>query len=197
MDERRAHWEKVYEEKAPDSVSWFQERPASSLALIERAGGGRVIDVGGGASTLVDHLVADHQVTVLDISEAALGRARARLGDRASEVRWVRADATDPPLEGPFDVWHDRAVFHFLTDPPDRARYREALHRLLAPEGEAVVATFALDGPERCSGLPVQRWSAEGLAAELGLVPVETLEEAHETPAGKTQRFVFCRMRRG
>lgn len=199
--ERKAHWEAVYQEKDPGEVSWFQPRPETSLALIEAAGAGpdgAIVDVGGGASTLVDHLLAagHRNVTVLDIAEAALATARERLGEQAAAVGWVCADATDFALPHQVAVWHDRAVFHFLTEPADRAAYRECLHRHLAADGEAVVATFAPDGPEKCSGLPVVRYDPESLAAELDLAVVESRAEHHVTPGGKTQSFAYVRLRR-
>lgn len=203
MSERRAHWERVYEQRAPEAVSWFQEEPATSLALIERAGIARdeaILDVGGGASTLAGALLARGytDVSVLDLSERALEHARARLGVRASEVTWLRADVTEVELDGHYRLWHDRAVFHFLTEERDRARYRALLHRALEPGGQAIVATFALDGPERCSGLPVVRYSPETLRDALGgdLSLEEAQAEEHVTPAGGVQRFVFCRFRR-
>ncbi|HJL19618.1 MAG TPA: class I SAM-dependent methyltransferase [Sandaracinaceae bacterium LLY-WYZ-13_1] len=204
--ERRKHWEYVYEERAPEQVSWHQDTPDSSLALIEHAGVGTdaaILDVGGGASRLVDHLLdrGYTNVAVLDVSDQALRYARERLGDRAEDVAWIRADITDAAFEGRYDVWHDRAVFHFLTEPKERARYREVLGRAVPVGGHAIVATFALDGPERCSGLPVVRYAPEQLRDELSgdalaLELVETWDEDHHTPAGKVQRFVFCRFRR-
>lgn len=197
--DRRAHWEQVYEEKAPDAVSWFQPRPETSLALVSQLGLARdaaLIDVGGGASNLVDHLLdaGFTDLTVLDLSGRALAHARARLGERAHRVRWVEADVTTASFERTFQLWHDRAVFHFLVDAQDRARYRERLTAAVAPGGHAIVATFAEDGPERCSGLPVVRYAPEALAHELG--EAFTLQashrELHRTPAGRDQSFVYC-----
>ncbi|MBZ0117408.1 MAG: class I SAM-dependent methyltransferase [Sandaracinaceae bacterium] len=204
-DERRRHWQGVYEERAADQVSWFQDTPDSSLALIEHTGVGReaaILDVGGGASRLVDHLLERgfKDVTVLDVAAPALERGRERLGGRAEDVEWIAIDITQASLERRYDIWHDRAVFHFLTDPAERARYRRAMLEALRPGGHLIVATFALDGPERCSGLPVVRYSPETLAAELGpeVELHETWDEDHVTPSGKVQRFVFCRfVRRG
>jgi SAM-dependent methyltransferase len=201
--DRQAHWEGVYRARAPTEVSWYQDTPKSSLELIEHANVGveaPILDVGGGGSRLVDHLLRRgyENVTVLDISERALEVLRERLGKRADDVRFIRGDVTEVELEDTFVLWHDRAVFHFLTDPKDRERYRELLLRALRPGGHAIVATFAPDGPEKCSGLDVARYSPEGLASELGaqLELVETWDEDHVTPAGVTQRFVFCRFRR-
>ncbi|MBX3234273.1 MAG: class I SAM-dependent methyltransferase [Labilithrix sp.] len=199
-EERREHWEKVFREKAEDDVSWFQERPRTSLELIARTGAGRsakIVDVGGGASRLVDGLleVGHRDVTVVDISEAALARSRARVAER---VRWIVSDVLRWTPEVVFDVWHDRAVFHFMVRPEDREVYRATMLRALARGGHAIVATFAASGPERCSGLPVQRYEPEELAAELGpeLRLVESLHEEHVTPAGKVQAFQFSRFRR-
>jgi SAM-dependent methyltransferase len=201
--DRRAHWERVWETRAPDAVSWYQPLPARSLAMIARARALRdapILDVGAGASGLVDALLAEGftDVTVLDVSERALDHARARLGERAREVRWLRADVTEVALDRVYRVWHDRAVFHFLTDARERERYRALLHDSVAPGGHVIVATFALDGPERCSGLPIVRYSPETLLEALGpgLALEETVTEEHLTPAGGAQRFVFCRLRR-
>lgn len=197
MDTKQ-HWDEVYARKAEDAVSWFQPRPEASLALIAATGLERhepIVDVGGGASRLVDHLLAEGHtdVTVLDVAAAALAKSRARLGKAADGVHWIVADITRWQPERRYRLWHDRAVFHFLTDPADRAAYRRALEAGLAPGGQAVIASFALDGPERCSGLPVQRYSPATLAAELGPAfnLLEQLQEEHATPAGKPQRFQY------
>jgi len=198
--DRRAHWDALYTTKAPHEVSWYQARPETSLGLISRARKGQkasIIDVGGGASRLVDLLLdAGHErLTVLDLSPVALERARARLGSRASLVTWLAADVTTWTPAGKFDIWHDRAVFHFLVGAEQRQSYVAAMSAALQQGGQAILGTFASDGPERCSGLPVVRYEPEALAAELGpwLVPVESLHEDHLTPAGKLQRFQFCR----
>lgn len=201
--ERQEHWQGVYTRNATDEVSWFQMHPIVSLDLIRASDiqpEDRLIDVGGGASTLVDHLLdcGFRMVSVLDIAGPALAASRSRLGDRGATVDWIEADVTTwhPSLQ--YSLWHDRAVFHFLTDPADRAAYKTALDHALQKDGSVVIATFALDGPERCSGLPVVRYSPESLSAELG--PSYRLEqvehEDHRTPAGRTQRFVYCRFRR-
>lgn len=198
--ERKLHWEQVYAHKQPTEVSWFQPRPECSLRLIAAAAIDQsqpIIDLGGGASRLVDHLLdaGYWDLTVLDISGAALQHSRTRLGERAARVSWIEADATafEPPRR--YALWHDRAVFHFLTDPADREAYRQRLARGLQAGGQLIIATFALDGPERCSNLPVQRYSPETLSAELGpgYSLVETLSEVHITPAQMEQRFVYCR----
>lgn len=200
---RKAHWEKVYAEKSPKEVSWYQPRPERSLALIQATGLGpeaALIDVGGGASTLVDNLLQSgyRDLAVLDISGAALAHTRQRLGPAAAEVAWYEADVTEFRPPRAFDIWHDRAVFHFLTEAADRAAYLEALRAGLRPGGHLILATFALDGPEKCSGLPVQRYDAAALAATLG-ADFELLgeeSEAHLTPAEATQRFGYFHFRR-
>ncbi|WP_455384144.1 class I SAM-dependent methyltransferase [Acidihalobacter prosperus] len=194
------HWEAVYRDKTAEEVSWFQPSPELSLALIDAAGVPRqapLIDVGGGASRLVDRLLEAGygNVSVLDISSAALEQSRTRLGAAADAVRWLQADITRAELPGRYRLWHDRAVFHFLVDAPARAAYLERLERHLEPGGQAIIATFAPDGPERCSGLPVQRYSARSLSRTLGerFRLIESREELHTTPAGVVQAFVYCR----
>jgi SAM-dependent methyltransferase len=154
-----------------------------------------VIDVGGGDSRLVDALVAQglRCVTVLDVSAVALARARARLGEQADRVRWIEADITGPWTVPQVDIWHDRAVFHFMTEAADRVRYVAHLREVVKPGGTAIIATFAPDGPERCSGLPVCRYDEAGLGAELGqgFTPVETVADAHRTPSGAVQSSGF------
>ncbi len=201
--DRRAHWENVYATKGENEVSWFQESPAISLELLRTAGASpnsAVLDVGGGASRLVDVLfdAGYRSVTVLDLSEEALSRAKARLGARAAEAAWVAADVTDWTPPRSYDVWHDRAAFHFLTEPADRDAYVRCLLAALRPGGHAIIATFAPDGPERCSGLPVVRYDAAGLGAVLGpsLAWIETRRQDHRTPGGVIQRFQFSLFRR-
>ncbi|WP_333825837.1 class I SAM-dependent methyltransferase [Pinisolibacter sp.] len=198
-----SHWEGVHSTRGETEVSWFQASPEPSLRLIERAGiapSASVIDVGGGASRLVDALLdrGFASVAVLDLSAAALGRSRARLGSRAAAVDWIVADATAWTPTIPYDLWHDRAAFHFLTEEPQRAAYVERLRAALRPGGHAIVATFALDGPERCSGLPVVRYDGESLARALGpgFERVETVADLHRTPSGGEQRFQFSLFRR-
>ena len=198
MTERKAHWEEVWRTRASTEVSWFQPEPARALALLEAAGvgpGDAVIDVGSGDAPLVDALLARGiRVTVLDVSAAALERVRGRLGERAADVAWIEADVTSASLpRAGFDAWHDRAVFHFLTDPGERRRYAAAARDALRPGGTLVVATFAPEGPTRCSGLAVVRYSAESLARELGdaFALRDAGEEVHRTPAGAEQRFTW------
>lgn len=198
------HWEHVYETKSADSVSWFQPHAEQSLRLIHQTGlpqTASIIDVGGGASTLVDDLLNDgfRSVTVLDLSGAALAAARARLGDRAASVTWLEADITQVALPcNAYDIWHDRAVFHFLTSDRDRQAYVSAVLRAVKPGGVVIVATFAEDGPLQCSGLPVVRYSPAALHAEFGarfnLVTHE--REEHHTPSGGVQSFIYCYCRK-
>lgn len=197
---RQAHWDRIYTTRAAEELSWFQAHPALSLELIERAGvalDAALIDIGGGDSLLVDKLLdlGYRNLTVLDVSAAALERARLRLGERAESVRWVAADVTRYEPESRYDLWHDRAVFHFLTEAADRSRYIGVLRRALRPGGQAVLSTFSLDGPSKCSGLEVRRYSAESLARELGssFELVEHREQEHHTPSGAAQAFVYGR----
>ena len=193
-----SHWEHVYRNKASDDVSWFQHDPRPSLDALKFRGPDHqsLIDVGGGASRLVDTLDAQgwHDLTVLDISGAALAQARARMGARAANVRWIVADLTAWQPDRTYDVWHDRAVFHFLTDSGQRAAYLGALKRVLCPGGLAIVATFAPDGPDKCSGLPVCKYDAQTMGAELGPAfrLLHTFREVHRTPGGVPQPFCWC-----
>jgi len=200
--DRKAHWEGVYAAKGESEVSWFQVEPALSLELIRAVcpARGRVIDVGGGASVLVDRLLNSgfEHVAVLDVSRSALDKARARLGERADAVRWIEADVTMAEDLGEFDVWHDRAVFHFLTDPADRQRYVKLARRSISPGGHLIIASFADDGPKRCSDLDVCRYDGRSLAAELGdaFSLVRERTETHVTPWGSTQAFFYGGFRR-
>lgn len=197
------HWAHVYEDKAPTAVSWYQANPEQSLRALSRFGvssSSSLIDVGGGASNLVDALLEMgwQDVTVLDIAAPALEAAKSRLGPRAGKVNWEVADITHWHPARRFDVWHDRAVFHFLTEPRQREAYREALSEGLMDGGLAIIATFALDGPERCSGLPVQRYDAASLAREFGrhLHLLDAWRQDHVTPWGAKQSFNWCVFRR-
>jgi len=196
---RRQHWETVYHNKAADQVGWFQPHAASSLRLIEACAGtdASVIDAGGGASVLVDDLLdaGYRNLTVLDLAESALAVSRARLGARAEKVQWIAADITRADLPvARYDVWHDRAVFHFLTDPADRTRYVAQVLKSVKPGGHVIVAAFGPGGPLQCSGLDVMRYAPDALHAEFGalfrLLGHQT--ETHHTPAGKEQEFVYC-----
>lgn len=195
------HWNSLYATNMDSEVSWTELEPRRSLSLIASAcpAPARVIDVGGGTSPLPGRLLdAGYEVAVLDISEVALAESRRRLGARADQVRWVPADITSVPDLGQFDVWHDRAVFHFLTSPLDRATYVSLLSRTVPLGGHAVVATFAPDGPDRCSGLEVRRYDEQSLAAELGVgfALEASSRETHLTPWGKPQSFQYAVFRR-
>jgi SAM-dependent methyltransferase len=203
MSDAKTYWDRIYAEREPSEVSWYQRDPRLSLELIRRCPlepEAAVIDVGGGASALADRLLDAGLVrpAVLDISRRALERARERLGPRADEIDWYEADVThwSPPYR--FDLWHDRAVFHFLTEPGDRRRYVRTLRTSLRSRGHLVMAAFGPGGPARCSGLPVVHYDAETLLAELGpgFHLEEEAREEHVTPSGKTQAFRFFRLRR-
>lgn len=200
----RAHWENVYSAVPAEGVSWFQDHALRSLRLIHETGlplSASILDVGGGASTLVDDLLREGytSLAVLDLSEAALAVARGRLGHRAHPVNWIVADITHAELpDHSVDIWHDRAVFHFLTSDVDRRAYIDTLLRVVKPDGHVIVATFAEDGPTRCSGLPVMRYSAGALHSTFG-ASFELLaheRESHTTPGGSIQQFVYCHCRR-
>lgn len=200
---RRAHWDKAYQSKGDAGVSWFEDAPTVSLDLIRRHAAivsSSLIDVGGGASRLVDALLDEgmKSITVLDLSPCALDAAKKRLGARADDVRWVAADVTGWKPDRNYDIWHDRAAFHFLIDPDDRAAYIERLTAAVLPGGHAVIATFAPDGPERCSGLPVVRYDPAALADAIGssFRLVEHVEHQHTTPWNSTQAFQFSVLQR-
>jgi len=203
--DKKQHWEQVYTSRASDSVSWFQKHAGQSLALIHGTGlsqNAAIIDVGGGTSVLVDELVAAgfKDLTVLDLSAAALEVAKQRLGDDAGSIHWLLGDITKVELpQNRFDIWHDRAVFHFLTEPEERQAYVRQLMRAVRPNGHVIIATFAEDGPEKCSGLPVMRYSPEALHAEFGNAfhLVRHIKEVHHTPSGTEQQFVYCYLRKG
>jgi SAM-dependent methyltransferase len=196
---RKEHWDRVYVKKASSDLSWFQGEPATSLSLIRQAGLGPddwLIDVGGGTSRLLAHLLAEgyRNLSILDISETGLETARAQLGDRAAEVEWFECDVLDFEPPHRWALWHDRAVFHFLTSPDDRGRYCSVLNRGLEPSGHLMLSTFALDGPPRCSGLEVTRHSPESLQALLGpeYRLLGSMNESHRTPTGGTQSFLYA-----
>jgi SAM-dependent methyltransferase len=202
-EDRQAHWQGVYTKKAENQVSWFQESPAPSIELIMQVRGQHaspIIDIGGGASRLVDELIdrGFDDITVLDLSEAALQVAKRRLGDRAAKVDWIVADVTmwEPPRT--YDIWHDRATLHFLTEERDRIAYVKRLKRAVKVGGHAIIATFALDGPERCSGLPVVRYDPESLGQILGpaFQLTDQRKHRHATPWGAEQSFQFSVFRR-
>ncbi|RAU20990.1 SAM-dependent methyltransferase [Paramagnetospirillum kuznetsovii] len=204
MSERKQHWQEVWTTKSPEAVSWHQDDPTLSLELIRAAGlrkDAAIIDVGGGASVLVDRLLERGyvHVAVLDIAEAALRQSAERLGPMGDDVTWIESDVLDwKPVPGLFDLWHDRAVFHFLRDPAEQAAYVELMRTALGPEATVIIAAFAPDGPDRCSGLPTARHDLASLSALLGAEfrLMDDRREAHVTPGGKIQNFVWCRFLR-
>lgn len=198
MSDRKTHWEKIYSDKSPLEVSWYQKQPILSLQIIHNiklAFDAPIIDIGGGASTLVDCLCEEGytHIGVLDISKKALAHAQKRLGDKANGVEWYEEDITlfRPPHQ--FSLWHDRAVFHFLTDESDRSKYLDVLKAALKPNGHLVIAAFAIGGPTQCSGLDIVQYDAEKLMAELGedFELIEVANELHKTPANKEQKFTY------
>jgi SAM-dependent methyltransferase len=200
---RKEHWQHVYQTKDPTDVSWFQSQPTLSLRLIGNAGLGKdqsIIDVGGGASVLADCLLGAGfpHVAVLDISADALKHAKQRLGARAGSVEWFEADVTGFIAPHRYDLWHDRAVFHFLTDKADRQKYVQTLKRTITFGGHVIIATFAIDGPPKCSGLDVARYDTPGICAELGVEfdLREQVDETHVTPWNTEQKFSYFRFER-
>jgi len=198
--DRAAHWQQVYQTKADRATSWFQEEPLPSLELIRASlpRPGRVVDVGGGASALAPRLTADgHYVTVLDVSAAAIARAQARAGALAERIRWIVGDVTELNDIGAHDVWHDRAVLHFLTANDERRRYAALASRSIVAGGHLSIATFGVNGPEKCSGLPVVRYDEPALAAAFApaFTMVRSFTSAHVTPWGKAQEFCFAVLR--
>lgn len=199
-EHEKIHWENVYQTKSPDKVSWFQDHLEKSLELIVAAGidkKARIIDVGGGASTLAEDLLAKgySDLTVLDISSGALSQSKKRLGEKSKHIIWLDADILKADLpKNVFDLWHDRAVFHFLTTPGDRKTYLKVLRQSLKPGGFVIMASFSLEGPEKCSGLAVMRYSPEALSRELGpdFTLVKDCHERHKTPFNTTQDFIYC-----
>lgn len=203
MSENQGHWDKVYATKAETEVSWYQPVPEVSLRLIAAAAPDKdavILDVGAGASHLPDALITAgyRDLILLDISRAALDKTKARLAGSPARLRYLVEDMRDWQPDVTVDVWHDRAALHFLTAPEDRKAYRRALLRAVASGGQVILGTFALDGPERCSGLPVQRYDAAALQAFLGddFALEEAFTSDHQTPAGGYQRFQFARFRR-
>ncbi|HEY2472479.1 MAG TPA: class I SAM-dependent methyltransferase [Terracidiphilus sp.] len=202
----QTHWETIYREKAPDAVSWYSPHLDTSLTLIDRTSVSRsaaIIDVGGGESTLVDDLLARgyDNVIVLDISQTAIGANKTRLGNASERVHWIAADITKVELEAlAFDVWHDRAVFHFLTDPADRLAYVRQVVHAVKPGGHLIIGTFGSEGPTRCSDLDVARYDSESLHNEFGerFQLLESSKQLHQTPFGTVHQFLYfyCRLER-
>ena len=195
---REDHWNSVYSTKAVNEVSWFEDEPQPSLDLILQTlpNGGAVVDIGGGASRLVDRLLAAgiYELAVLDISQVAIDHARTRLAAAAEHVRWIVCDVTKATNIGEFDLWHDRAVFHFLTTDDDRSAYVNLAARTIRKSGFLIMSTFATDGPKKCSGLDTCQYSFQSLAAELSpsFAAVRSIEHRHVTPAGKQQAFLYA-----
>lgn len=199
----KQHWESVYTEKSTDAVSWYQQTPTISLAIIRSLyrRKNRVIDIGAGASLLVDHLVqlGDIEIALLDISGKALDLVKQRLKDQANQVTWYEQDITHCTVSLPsVDIWHDRAVFHFLTDKPSRDSYLTLLKKTLKPGGHVIIATFAKDGPKKCSGLDVVQYDNESIQQALGeaFILLSTQPETHITPMGNEQRFIYFVLQR-
>ena len=200
----KTHWQHIYQVKAPTEVSWYQDHSLQSLQFIRQTGmpkTGSIIDVGGGSSTLVDDLLTNgyQQISILDISAAALEVAKQRLGAHANDVTWLEADILHIRLpHHEYDLWHDRAVFHFLTQQDDRRHYVNLVKEAVKPGGHVIVATFASDGPERCSGLQVSRYEPESLHQEFGdsFVLLDSTKEIHHTPFGTEQKFLYCYCRK-
>lgn len=196
----KKHWENAYQKDSSEELSWYQDRPEISLKLIAATGvgfDGNIIDVGGGTSKLAGLLVVQghKKVTVLDIAARSIEQAKSRLGEQADKITWIEADATNYNFREKYDIWHDRAVFHFLTDIQDRKRYVDAVQLSLKEDGHLIMATFGLQGPRKCSGLPVVRYSPETLHKEFGnsFDLVETFVEIHSTPSKVQQEFIYCR----
>lgn len=199
MLDPKIHWENVYQTKSPMKLSWYQTEPTVSLELINRANLGKdqpIIDVGGGASVLVDYLYQQDftNLAVLDIASEAIALSQKRLGNLATKIKWYVSDVKQFQPEYQFSLWHDRAVLHFLTEPRDRQNYRQVLEQALKPNGHVIIATFAMGGPVKCSGLPVIQYDAEKLMMELGdnFQLIETKSEIHITPAEQEQKFIYC-----
>ena len=198
---KKQHWETVYETKSPDQVSWTQEVPKTSLGLIHSFGmdkTARIIDIGGGDSKLVDFLLdaGYKDITVLDISEKAIDRAKERLGDRAEKVNWIVSDVTEFAPDTSYDIWHDRAAFHFLTSPGQVAKYSETVRK--AVTGFVIIGTFSTNGPTKCSGLEIKQYSEETLTSEFDndFSKMQCITEDHITPFNTTQNFLFCSFKR-
>jgi SAM-dependent methyltransferase len=201
--DRKAHWEHIYLKRADDQLSWYEVRPQHSLELVRVAvshGARSLIDIGGGTSRLVDEVLNEglDRIAVLDVSETALAKTRDRLGARADEIELILADVTTIDTVGRFDIWHDRAVFHFLISAEDRTRYRELVARTVPVGGYAIIATFGPKGPEQCSGLPVHRYDEAELQDELGdgFALVRSFAVDHQTPAGAEQQFLYAMLAR-
>lgn len=199
----KEHWDRIYTDLSPEKVSWYQKEPALSLEMIHHSGlekDGLIIDIGGGASVLVDRLLDEgyRNVAVLDLSAHALAHAKQRLGQKAGQVEWIEADVTGVALSRVYDLWHDRAVFHFLTEANDRKHYLGTMRRGVRTGGHVIIATFTVGGPTKCSGLDIVQYDAQKLSGELGpeYALLEQKAELHVTPMGKEQKFCYFLFRR-
>jgi len=197
---KKYHWESVYKKHSSTEVGWYQVYPGRSLKLINETGAGTdgsIIDIGGGTSTLAVHLLDQgyKQVTVLDLSGNAIEKAKLQLGEKSNRIHWIEADVTKYSFIEKYDIWHDRAVFHFLTEAEDREGYKNSLNQALRLNGHLIISTFSLDAPSKCSGLPVVRYNSDALQNEFGnnFTMVEAFAEDHVTPSGVKQNFIFCR----
>lgn len=202
--DRNKHWEEIYENKQLNEVSWYQPKPQTSMDLIESFGtdkSAKIIDVGGGDSLLVDHLLAEgyENLTVLDISSKAIERAKNRLGENAYKVNWIIADVVDFRARVQFDIWHDRAAFHFLSDPKDIEGYTKNAHAALNPNGKMIIGTFSTNGPTKCSGIEIKRYNEDLMRKtfEKYFKKLDCSIHKHQTPSEKVQEFIFCRFERG
>jgi len=201
--EAKEHWENIYQTKKSNEVSWHQEKPKTSLNLISETGidkDANIIDVGAGDSKLVDNLLAFgfRNITVLDISSNALNRAKKRLGNRANYVKWVVSDLREFETSDEYDLWHDRAVLHFLTEEEDISKYVERVRQLLKPNGYLIVSTFSENGPKRCSGLDIKQYSEDSVKKLFSdFAHIKSFEEEHITPSGASQIFIFSVFRKG
>jgi ubiquinone/menaquinone biosynthesis C-methylase UbiE len=203
MENQKNHWEKIYSTKQPNEVSWTQEVPKTSLDFIHNANlskSASIIDIGGGDSKLVDYLLAEgfENITVLDISEQALERAKQRLGDKAQKVNWIATNIMEFEPPNAYDLWHDRAAFHFLTTEPQIVKYLSTARKAVKENGVVTIGTFSTDGPKKCSGLDIKQYSEETLTSELqnGFEKIKCVTEDHTTPFNTTQNFLFCSFKR-
>jgi SAM-dependent methyltransferase len=201
--DRKTHWNRIYEKNSPEEVGWYQEHPEMSLKLIAATGvvvDGCIIDVGGGTSKLSGILLdrGYKDLTVLDISRSSIERAKLQFGPKNKHITWIEADVTTFNFTKKFDIWHDRAVFHFLTEPLDRERYVSSVSNALKPGGYLIISSFGLDGPPKCSGIKVVRYSSETLSNEFGdgFELLETMDEIHTTPSQIQQQFIYCRFKK-
>ncbi len=202
--DRKKHWETIYQTKQPDEVSWYQPTPETSLRFIEELNlkpDARIIDIGGGDSLLAEHLLdlGFQNITVVDISKAAIERAKKRIGKQAETITWVVADVTQFEPTEDYDLWHDRAAFHFLTEQQEIHSYLETAHKSITPDGIMVVGTFSKEGPEKCSGLPVSQYSESSMTKQMQPLfeKIECITVNHETPFDTVQNFTFCSFKKG